>query len=1059
MTESISPELVWIGSIFHRTGYSAATRNHLRGLHRLGFPVHVQELWRNSKFLPSDEDMLWYSQMSRRKPAPGAVCVVMHPPTLLPEGLSILEHCRATNPGMGRYIAYTMFESDRLPGSWVERLEAAEEIWVPTQFNRESFLRSGVEESKLRVMPLGIDTELFSPRRHFPKRDANETEFKFLSAFEWLPRKGWDILVRAYCQEFSKDERVSLTLRTYRGLGGNLQAKMSIAEELEQFVRREFGKGLGDLPAIRIDESRLSDEELPAYYLGHNAFVSTSRGEGWGMPMMEAMSLGLPTAAPRWGGQLEFMSDRNSYLIEIDGVVPVAPNMVLENAIYAGHRWAEPSLEATRRVLRQMFAQPQEGIAKASVARAEIGEKFSLAAVAKQVARRVEELAAMPRKPDPVKECPAEERSPLRLAMRTGSTRSFGHQRVDYELLRALGGQAGVQMVSESENPQILLSHDDPASLQAPPAGCRWIWFARVSDGEDIPQAAIPVLRAQVDEIWVTSAAQREAYVSAGIPESKIRIAPLGVDTKLFSPGQKPLDLEDSSGFRIMSVLSLDERQSFESLLGAYTAAFQNPDDVCLVLKITSTDPERAKRGPERQMLERLRECPAFPKMLVIDEDLGEEEMAKLYAACDLFFAPYAKSFHRSAVLEAMAAGVPVIAPHDRTPQGPVQEGRAFPFPVHPKTNLPYERTLAELLKSLRSRPDLLLACATRARRFVEEERSWSKTAAWMRARMQGAISRATGTRKDDSFPWPFVAVIAHGDAAGGGALGAIRRAALRHPQAVLRLETSAWEASFDALGELAGRLERNPGAIASVFCQDDGAVGLWRPQLRHLRLPPIENFRSGAFLLDLIREVSLQGQHVDLAMRSGIRFRVSADFLRECRAVEALVLAQELRAGGRADEAFDLVHLALREKNDYAAAMAEKIELLLETGRGKESVALARDLVAAVPGWSRSRHLLGIALVNTGQESEGGVWVYQANAMDPANPLIAFDLGELFERAGDPSQAFQCYRRAWSQDSGRSETLIRCMELLAENPLLPGAAEFVGELGQKMQTVGAGSA
>jgi glycosyltransferase involved in cell wall biosynthesis len=40
--------------------------------------------------------------------------------------------------------------------------------------------------------------------------------------------------------------------------------------------------------------------------------------EGWGIPYMEAMSMGLPTIGTNFGGQLDFMNDKNSYLIEVD---------------------------------------------------------------------------------------------------------------------------------------------------------------------------------------------------------------------------------------------------------------------------------------------------------------------------------------------------------------------------------------------------------------------------------------------------------------------------------------------------------------------------------------------------------------------------------------------------------------------------------------------------------------------------------------------------------------------------------------------------------------------
>mmetsp|Transcript_7526 Transcript_7526/g.16673 ORF Transcript_7526/g.16673 Transcript_7526/m.16673 type:complete len:81 (+) Transcript_7526:1012-1254(+) len=48
-----------------------------------------------------------------------------------------------------------------------------------------------------------------------------------------------------------------------------------------------------------------------------DAFVLPSRGEGWGRPHTEAMVMGLPCIATNWSGNTEFMSDANSFPIQV----------------------------------------------------------------------------------------------------------------------------------------------------------------------------------------------------------------------------------------------------------------------------------------------------------------------------------------------------------------------------------------------------------------------------------------------------------------------------------------------------------------------------------------------------------------------------------------------------------------------------------------------------------------------------------------------------------------------------------------------------------------------
>lgn len=58
------------------------------------------------------------------------------------------------------------------------------------------------------------------------------------------------------------------------------------------------------LPRLYVVSSHLSDAEFPRWYAAADAFVLPSRGEGWGRPHVEAMSMGLPVIATNWSGAL-----------------------------------------------------------------------------------------------------------------------------------------------------------------------------------------------------------------------------------------------------------------------------------------------------------------------------------------------------------------------------------------------------------------------------------------------------------------------------------------------------------------------------------------------------------------------------------------------------------------------------------------------------------------------------------------------------------------------------------------------------------------------------------
>ena len=51
-----------------------------------------------------------------------------------------------------------MYETDSVPADWVARCEQMDEVWVPTEFHRETFAAAGVPAHKLVVVGEPVDT-------------------------------------------------------------------------------------------------------------------------------------------------------------------------------------------------------------------------------------------------------------------------------------------------------------------------------------------------------------------------------------------------------------------------------------------------------------------------------------------------------------------------------------------------------------------------------------------------------------------------------------------------------------------------------------------------------------------------------------------------------------------------------------------------------------------------------------------------------------------------------------------------------------------------------------
>jgi glycosyltransferase involved in cell wall biosynthesis len=130
-----------------------------------------------------------------------------------------------------------MFETDTIPDGWTPRLNYMDEIWVPTNFSRDVFVRAGAQASKVKVLGEPVDTEYFQPNGNKSRADTllettlsaekktaysdllpvlsiPDDEFIFLFVGKWETRKGIKLLLRAYYEEFSNYDNVTLVLLT-----------------------------------------------------------------------------------------------------------------------------------------------------------------------------------------------------------------------------------------------------------------------------------------------------------------------------------------------------------------------------------------------------------------------------------------------------------------------------------------------------------------------------------------------------------------------------------------------------------------------------------------------------------------------------------------------------------------------------------------------------------------------------------------------------------------------------------------------------------------------------
>ena len=379
MSASEGPGICWKAPLFDSTGYAEEARGFVLGFDAVGYRVRAQ---------PS----CWRARPCRLPAAVRQRLIALTRVRLSPTSVHV-HHCFPTRwvpEGRARLnVGRTMFETDRLPRAWVRACSAVDEVWVPSQFNVETFGDAGVPRAKLVVIPEPIQMAAFSPAVP-PLIERTSGALTFLSVFDWSWRKGWDVLLRAFCSEFRRDhDDVELLLKVSSSYG---DTPTMLRARVREFLWRRLGLSLTKAPPIRMVTRILPSGDMPRLYRSADCFVLPSRGEGWGRPLMEAMACGLPTIGTRWSGNLQFMNDRNAFLCAIEGLVPVPPAATREAPVFRGHRWAEPSVDDLRRLLRRIADHPADARARGRRGRRDVAASCDSEVVCRRVGARLRAL-------------------------------------------------------------------------------------------------------------------------------------------------------------------------------------------------------------------------------------------------------------------------------------------------------------------------------------------------------------------------------------------------------------------------------------------------------------------------------------------------------------------------------------------------------------------------------------------------------------------------------------------------------------------------------------------
>lgn len=271
-------------------------------------------------------------------------------------------------------IGRAFWETDKVPLDFSINLQQCHEIWTGSEFNKQAMRNAGVTKD-IYIIPEAIDAKV-TPDEFDPY--ITDTEgYRFYSIFEWTQRKNPLALLEAYWREFENTDGVSLTLKTYQ-----ISFGPDKRQTIDQQIRKLKAKlNLKKYAPVHMYRQLMDRRQVYRFHKTFDCFVSAHRGEGWGIPQMEALLMEKPVITTNLGGIHEYLVNKKAAILLKYKMVPV------DNEGYNGQwytpdqKWAEVDIDEMREAMRWVFENQAEAVKMGKAGRQTVKDKFDLPVV------------------------------------------------------------------------------------------------------------------------------------------------------------------------------------------------------------------------------------------------------------------------------------------------------------------------------------------------------------------------------------------------------------------------------------------------------------------------------------------------------------------------------------------------------------------------------------------------------------------------------------------------------------------------------------------------------
>lgn len=238
-------------------------------------------------------------------------------------------------------IAYSIWESTKIVEQFYKLLLKYDQVWCPTEWQKEMLIKQGYPSDKIFVVPSAVDGDIFFPDKNIKLDEYKDNRFKFIVFGRWDYRKSTTELIETFLKTFNKSDPVDLILSVENPY--SVDGLKTTQDRLEKY-------GFIDK---RIKVLKFPNREDYINYIksGH-VFLSCARSEGWNLPLIEAFSCGTPSIYSDWGAQLQFAKGYG-HPVNIIDERPIGEGKTYDNT--PPGNYCEPDFNDLSKVMKDVY--------------------------------------------------------------------------------------------------------------------------------------------------------------------------------------------------------------------------------------------------------------------------------------------------------------------------------------------------------------------------------------------------------------------------------------------------------------------------------------------------------------------------------------------------------------------------------------------------------------------------------------------------------------------------------------------------------------------------------